>query len=138
MRGLIVNDISTVRNSINNQWWRNFTAPIFLFCLACGGLLFFTSNIFCQEVTATITGIVTDPTGAPIAGATVTATDMDRGTTLPTTTNADGLYNLPRVPVGRYEIRVEMHGFETAVRSSVVLQLNQTAKVDLKLNLAGC
>jgi hypothetical protein len=88
-----------------------------------------------QDVTGVINGVVTDPSGAPVLGAKVTATDTDRGTALSTTTNADGFYNLPRVSVGRYEIRVEMQGFVTAVRSGIVLQLNQTAKVDLKLTL---
>ncbi|HEX4166164.1 MAG TPA: carboxypeptidase regulatory-like domain-containing protein [Bryobacteraceae bacterium] len=106
-----------------------------LLLFAYVGLLVHTTNSFAQEVTAVINGIINDPTGAPILGAKVTVTDMDRGTVLPTTTNADGFYNLPRVPVGRYEIRVEMPGFETAVRSGIVLQLNQTAKVDLKLSL---
>jgi hypothetical protein len=104
-------------------------------CLVYFGLFICTNNVFAQEVTAVVNGIVTDPSGAAVVGAKVTAVDMDRGTTFPATTNADGFYNLPRVPVGRYEIRAEIQGFETAVRSGIVLQLNQTVKVDLKLNL---
>ncbi len=88
-----------------------------------------------QEVTAGITGKVTDPSGAGIAGAMVTATDVDRGTTLKTDTNADGIYNLPRVPPGTYEVRVEATGFETAVRPAFQLVLNQTARVDFPMTI---
>jgi hypothetical protein len=68
-----------------------------------------------QKVTAAITGKVTDPSGAVIAGAKVMATEVARGTVWITETNPDGFYNLPQVPVGSYEMRVEMTGFQTAV-----------------------
>ncbi len=90
-----------------------------------------------QEVTAAITGVVTDPSAAAVSGAKVTAKDLDRGTVYPTTTNADGFYTLPRIPVGRYEIRVENPGFQAAVKSPVVLQLNQNAKVDFQLQVGN-
>jgi hypothetical protein len=88
-----------------------------------------------QEITAAITGQVNDPTGAAIAGATVTARDLDRGTTVKTETNIDGAYNLPRLPVGHYEVRVESTGFQTAVRSGLTLELNQTARLDFAMTL---
>ncbi|HWF48167.1 MAG TPA: carboxypeptidase regulatory-like domain-containing protein [Bryobacteraceae bacterium] len=84
-------------------------------------------------MTAAINGIVTDPSGSAVAGATVTATDMDRGTTSKTTTNGSGFYNFPRLPVGRYEVRAQNPGFEAAVRSDILLQLNQNARVDFTL-----
>jgi hypothetical protein len=93
------------------------------------------SVAWAQEVTAAITGQVTDPTGAAIAGATVTARDLDRGTALKTETNIDGAYNLPRLPVGHYEVRVETTGFQTAVRSGLTLELNQTARLDFTMTL---
>ena len=55
---------------------------------------------YAQEVSAGITGRVTDPSGSAIVGATVTAKDQDRGTEWPTTTNMDGIYAFPRIPVG--------------------------------------
>src|SRR5262245_4058759 len=59
-----------------------------------------------QDVTATITGTVTDPSGAPVAGATVTAHDVDRGTNWTAQTGEDGLYTILRVPIGNYELKV--------------------------------
>ena len=53
-----------------------------------------------QEVTANIVGTVTDPSGAPIKGATVVAMDVDRGTEFKDETNDAGTYNLLRLPVG--------------------------------------
>ncbi len=88
-----------------------------------------------QDVTAAINGVVTDPSGAAISGAKVTAKDLDRGTVFPATANSDGAYTLPRLPIGRYEIRVEGKGFQSAVKPDVVLQLNQVAKVDFQLQV---
>src|SRR6516225_2784556 len=56
-----------------------------------------------QEVTAAISGQIADASGAAIAGATVTARDLDRGTTWPAQTNEAGYYSLPRLPIGKYE-----------------------------------
>jgi Carboxypeptidase regulatory-like domain/TonB dependent receptor len=90
-----------------------------------------------QEVTATINGIVTDPSGGAVAGAKVTAKDLDRGTVFPTTTDNSGLYNLTRLPVGNYEVRVENPGFQSALQSPIVLQLNQVAKLDFQLRVGN-
>ena len=56
--------------------------------------------VYAQEVSAGITGRVTDPSGSAIVGAAVTAKDQDRGTEWPTTTNEEGIYAFPRVPGG--------------------------------------
>src|SRR3954463_12239347 len=96
-------------------------------------VILFSSFGRAQEVTATITGTITDPSGASVAGAKVTAKDLDRGTDWPTTTNGDGFYKLPRLPIGRYEVRVEQQGFQKSVQSPVELQLNQAARLDFEL-----
>ncbi len=90
-----------------------------------------------QEVTAAVNGEVTDPSGAAVAGATVTAKDLDRGTPWPTITNSGGAYSLPRLPIGRYEVRVSQNGFQSSVKSPVVLQLNQVAKIDFELQVGN-
>jgi hypothetical protein len=90
-----------------------------------------------QEVTAAINGVVKDQSGASVAGAKVTAKDLDRGTVFPAATDAGGNYNLPRLPVGRYEVRIESAGFQAAVQSPVELQLNQNAKIDFQLKLGN-
>jgi hypothetical protein len=86
-------------------------------------------------VSAGITGRITDPTGAAIVNASVAARDLDRGTVWPTETNAEGVYAFPRLPVGRYELKVEAKGFRTAIRPDLVLELNQRARVDVQMEL---
>ncbi len=88
-----------------------------------------------QEVTAAITGTVVDPSGAAIANASVVATDTQRGVTWPTHTNETGAYNLPRVPIGTYTLKIEAKGFQTAVRPAFTLVLNQTARVDVSMKV---
>ncbi len=92
---------------------------------------------FCQEVSAGITGAVTDATGGAVAQAAVTARDVDRGTTWNTTTNEQGIYFFPRVPPGNYELRIEAKGFKTAVRSDIVLEVNQRARVDMSMEIGA-
>ena len=90
---------------------------------------------FAQEAAAAITGKITDPSGAAVMGATVSAKDMDRGTPWVTKTNAEGFYTLAQLPIGRYEVSVEAAGFKTAVHPPFALDLDQTAKIDVALTI---
>jgi hypothetical protein len=90
-----------------------------------------------QQVTAAVTGKVTDPSGAAVANAKVSAKSVERGTVFNTTTNSDGYYNLPNLPVGTFNVRVENPGFQAATQSNIVLQMNQVAKVDIQLQVGN-
>ena len=90
-----------------------------------------------QQVTATITGRITDPSGAAVANAKVTATSVERGIQYPTTTNADGYFNLQYLLVGTYNVKVENPGFQTATQSNITLQMNQVAKLDFQLQVGN-
>jgi hypothetical protein len=90
-----------------------------------------------QEASAGITGKVSDPSGAAVAAATVTARDADRGTSWTTKTNDEGGYTFARLPIGRYEVKVEATGFQSALRTAFDLQLNQTARVDIALTIGA-
>jgi len=90
-----------------------------------------------QQVTAAITGKVTDPSGAAVAGAKVTATDADRGTPWTSVTNSDGAFNIPRVPIGTYNVKVEQQGFQTATQSHIALEMNQVARLDFQLQIGS-
>jgi len=103
-----------------------------LIALLCGAL-----SARGQEVTAAITGTVTDASGAAIAGATVTAKDTARGVAFTAQTNGDGAFYLDRVPVGKYEIKVEAKGFQTAVQRELELALNQTARLDIQMKVGA-
>jgi len=90
-----------------------------------------------QEVTAAINGFITDPSGAAVANVKVTAKDLDRGTVFPTNSDSVGRYNLPRLPIGNYEVRAELTGFQVALKTPVVLVLNQVARVDFQLTVGN-
>lgn len=102
------------------------------------GVLFLTAWVAsAQEVSAGITGRVTDPSGAAMVGAKVTAEDQLRGTEWPTTTNEDGIYAFPRIPASTYQLKVEAKGFKTYVQSGIVLEVNQRGRVDVSMEVGG-
>jgi hypothetical protein len=98
--------------------------------------------IFCacitsaQEVTAGITGRVTDPSGATIAGATVKVTSVERGTEWTSQSNAEGIYVYPSLPIGAFKVSVEAKGFKT-FQTSLTLEVNQRARVDAQMEVGA-
>jgi hypothetical protein len=90
-----------------------------------------------QEVTAGITGTVVDPSGAPIKGANITAKDVDRGTEWTTQTNEVGIFNLTRLPVGKYSVTATVSGFQKAVYPTFTLVLNQNASVNFQMKVGA-
>jgi hypothetical protein len=100
--------------------------------LACLGLI---PAALGQDVTAAITGSVVDPTGANIVGATISTRDTERETTYTVQTNRAGVFQIPRLPIGTYELTVAAPGFQTAVYRSITLVLNQIARVDFQLKI---
>ncbi len=88
-----------------------------------------------QQTAGSITGLVSDSSGAAIENATVTVRDVDRGTTWSTKTTGAGLYEFPTIAVGKVQVKVEANGFNSEVRSPFVLVLNQVARVDFHLKV---
>jgi len=88
-----------------------------------------------QEVRATITGIVTDPTGAPVPGAKVTVRNVAQNVSVTTETNETGTYLTPYLIPGVYQLAVEKEGFKRFVRDNVVLQAQDRLRLDVQLEL---
>jgi hypothetical protein len=86
-----------------------------------------------QNFRATITGTVTDPSGAVIPGAHVTATNASTGVRSSGVANARGLYVIPYLNPGPYQITVEANGFQRFERSGITLTVAQRLKLDFKL-----
>jgi hypothetical protein len=108
------------------------------FCCFLLAFLVVAATLQCawsQEVTASITGTVTDPSGAAVSGATVTATSAERGQNYTATTNDSGLYRIPQLPVGTYSLKIEKQGFAMATHPPFVLTLNQVARVDVAMRV---
>ncbi|HEX3155278.1 MAG TPA: TonB-dependent receptor [Candidatus Angelobacter sp.] len=111
---------------------RTLTGSVLLLLAA---LFLLSSPTWAQEVTASIVGTVVDPSGAAVSGATITAKDLDRGTVLTTTTNDAGAFNISGVPVGKYQIKAEAKGFQSAVNPALTITLNQTARLNFQLRI---
>lgn len=106
-------------------------------CLGCAlAAIVFTAPPACaQQAAGAITGLVTDPSGAAVPNASITARDVDRGTTWTTKTNSSGVYELPQVPVGNIEVKVEASGFSAQLHPAFNLILNQVARIDFQLKV---
>jgi len=89
--------------------------------LACVLALLVGVNLWGQGIFATLTGVVSDPTGALVKGAKVILTDADSGSIRATETNSDGYYTFASVPVGKYNISIEAGGFQNYKATDVVL-----------------
>jgi hypothetical protein len=85
--------------------------------------------------TATLKGIVTDPTGAVISGATVTVANPATGTTKTTKTNSEGSYQIPALPPGSYQLTIEASGFSREVVKNLELSVGQSAAFDVHLKV---
>src|SRR5205807_629179 len=88
-----------------------------------------------QDVTASITGTVSDPSGAAVIGATVIAKSVERGITYTAVTNDSGIYRIAQLPVGSYELKAEKTGFASVAYPAFVLTLNQVARIDVALKV---
>jgi hypothetical protein len=89
-----------------------------------------------QDVSGTIQGVILDPAGAVVPNAKVTVTNTDRNQVVRTfTTDSTGNYSAPVLPVGHYSLKVEATGFRREELSGVVLNVNDTLKVNISLEI---
>ena len=90
-----------------------------------------------QSAEATISGFITDPTNAAVAGAEVTATLTATGQRSQTTADENGFYTLRALPIGSYVVNVEKTGFRKYVRENLVLTTGQQLTLDVKLEVGA-
>jgi Carboxypeptidase regulatory-like domain len=90
-----------------------------------------------QDFRATLTGLVTDPSGATVPGAKVTAVNSASGTSYKATTGAGGNYFIPYVLPGMYTVSVDAKGFKTSVQDKVLLQNSTTFNQNFKLTVGS-
>jgi hypothetical protein len=100
-------------------------------------LAFATTLAFAQADQATITGVVTDKTGALLPAAEVTLTNMGTSLTLKTKTDSGGVYIFSPVKIGNYKVVVSAGGFATVVRENVHLDVQQRLSLDFTLTPGG-
>jgi hypothetical protein len=92
-----------------------------------------TPSVFAQQQLAAIQGTITDPSRALLPGVTVTVTNMDTGAVRTTSTNDSGVYRVPSLDPGRYEVTAELDKFRKAVRSDLTLSVGATLGLNMTL-----
>ncbi len=116
---------------------RNFTRTANLFL----GMLFllFTlpAAVFAQSSAATVTGFISDSSGAKLPGATVTYTNNATGVAATATTNNDGLYRITGLLPGSYNASVTMQGFKTSIKSDIDLQIEAQVALNYALDVGA-
>ena len=97
-------------------------------------LLFSAGQIF-ADVTASISGTVTDPSGAAVEGAMVTATNVGTQVVSEQTTNSQGFYSFQSLPLGKYTVEVRKDGFKTFVQTDIILEVDDKTVSDVTLQV---
>jgi len=90
---------------------------------------------FAQQGRGTISGTVTDPSGAAVPGANITITSVGTNAVFSTQSNEEGFFTAPGLAVGEYVVSLERQGFKTAVRKGITLQVDQKALVNMKMDI---
>ena len=106
-------------------------------CTMFSLLLVTTALAFGQTSRGTVSGTVTDPAGAVVAGATVTLTSTDTSQARTASTNDEGFYRFDAVELGNYTVAVSATGFGTLTKTNIVVNANQTSVIDAALAPGG-
>ena len=89
------------------------------------------------SITGSISGVVTDKSGAVISGASVVATDTLTGVQTNQKTDAKGFYNLPTLAVGKYDLEIKQIGFKTYRQTGLVIDANSALRADASLEVGS-
>ncbi len=108
---------------------RNLACLFVVVVAACSG--------FAQEITGNIHGTISDPSGAMVQAAVVTARQVETGLTRTATTDRGGSYVLVELPVGHYQLEVAAKGFQKYLQEGISLDVNQTATVMVHLKVGS-
>ncbi|MGA2987697.1 MAG: carboxypeptidase-like regulatory domain-containing protein, partial [Terriglobia bacterium] len=93
-------------------------------------LLLPASAAWAQVSRGTITGIVTDPSGAAVPGAAITITSVETGVVNKASTNESGIYSAPLLEAGTYRLSAQKANFKRYERTSLLLEVGGTTRID--------
>src|SRR4051794_6456413 len=105
--------------------WKRFVAVI---------ICTWASAVWAQD-RGTITGLVTDPTGAAVPAANVKIANERTGLNQQTLSNADGVFSVPYLPPGQYTVTAEKQGFRTGQTTNIKVEVATTTRVDMQLQV---
>src|SRR5579863_6817505 len=118
----------------NDETKRGAVRALFAFLAVCAVILSLSLVGLAQELAATLTGTVTDPSAAVVAGATITVHSEETGADVRTvTTSSSGSFNITNLPAGRYTVTVKNSGFQVYVAKDVVLNVAEKHTLDVGL-----
>lgn len=100
---------------------------VLLFCCAPAAVA--------QTFRGSISGVVTDPNGAVVPGAKVTAKNTGTGLERTTVSDGEGNYSIPELPIGEYEVKVEASGFKTVTTNAVAIEIANERRVDVAMQV---
>jgi outer membrane receptor protein involved in Fe transport len=98
-------------------------------------VLILGASVWGQNTNGRVIGVVTDPQGAAVAGAKVTVTNAGTNVSWNTVTDGKGSYQVLDVPIGKYKVTVESHGFSKATTEPQDLTINQALRIDVPLKV---
>ena len=114
------------------RWNRRDSALFgFLFMLLLGSVATYA------QTASSLSGLVSDASGAAVSGVQITARDLATGAARTTTTDAGGRYGISALPVGAYQLTARKPGYEVAVRTGIELAVGQEAEADLRLKVGA-
>jgi hypothetical protein len=102
---------------------------------ACVMVLAGFGQLSAQVTTATISGTVTDASGAVVSHAAIQVRNVDTGIVQDVSTDDQGRYNVPSLPVGNYDVQAAQPGFQTLLHNGITLTVGGTAVVDFALTV---
>jgi Carboxypeptidase regulatory-like domain len=118
------------------EWYQAFLGPLFTRAAAALAIMAIaSSHALAQAPVGSIAGVVTDPTGALVKGATVTATSLTTAATRSTVTDDQGFFQITTLKPGDYSLTVATKGFAEFSAPHVVVEVGQTARVDAALTV---
>lgn len=96
-----------------------------------------SANLVSQNVTASISGVVTDATGAVVPNIPVVATNEGTGAHFQAATDGNGQYSIRAIPIGSYTLTAEARGFKRFETKGIRVQVNEVARVDISLTVGA-
>src|ERR1700689_3580466 len=117
-------------HSLNNHRSMRYLLPVFALFLAMS-----TTAMWAQAGGGSMVGTVHDPAGAVVPNATVTITNTDTNSNYPVSTNGDGRFLYPQLPVGNYKVTVSAPGFKEAVQAGITVSIGTTSNLDIALQV---
>ena len=133
MNGLLLKMPSSISRIRETVWKRLILPAVFIAVLSIVGGR--TSSG--QGITGSIAGTVTDPSGAPVKGATVTVREADTGNTRTGTTSDVGSYRMPELVPGKYSVKVDAAGFQSFEQGGITLSIDQVEQIDARLTIGS-